>query len=71
MERFFKLFPSPQLLICLHHTFRLLRREITCEKMGFTSVKPAQCVEILQSIAFSKPEEEYNKNFNSAEEHEN
>ena len=51
-----------QLLICLYHTFRLLRREITCEKMGFASAKPAHCLERLQSIAFSKLEVENNKN---------
>ena len=30
--------------------------------MGITSVEPSHCLEILQSITFSKQEEEYSKN---------
>ena len=30
--------------------------------MGITSAKPAHCLEILKSIAFSKQKQEYNKN---------
>ena len=32
------------------------------KKIGITSADPAHCLEILQSIAFVKQEEEYNKN---------
>ena len=30
-------FPQAQLLICLYHTFRSFRREVTMDKMGITS----------------------------------
>lgn len=36
-------FPSANLLICLFHTFRSFRREITTERMGITSGQRVMC----------------------------
>ena len=36
-QAFTKCFPNASLLICLYHTLRTFRREITIEKMGITS----------------------------------
>ena len=55
-------FQSAHILICLYHMLKSLRREITCEKMRFTAAELAHCLKTLQSIVFSKPEEECNKN---------
>ena len=54
-----KSFPSAQLLICLYHTFRSFRREITMEKMGITSGQRNCCLDLLQSMAYATSEEKY------------
>ena len=63
-DTFFNCSPSVKLLICLYHTLRLLRREVTCKKMGITSAERIHCLEILQAIAYSNTEDEYNSNVN-------
>ena len=57
-------FPSAQLLICLFHTLRSLRREITQEKMGITAGKRIYCLEILQEMAYAKDTDEYMELYN-------
>jgi zinc finger SWIM domain-containing protein 3 len=52
-------FPSANLLICLFHTFRSFRREITAERMGITSGQRVMCLEILQQLAYSTSEIKY------------
>ena len=54
-----KSFPDSQLLICLFHTFRSFRREITTDKMGITSGQRSTCLEMLQQLAYSTSEEMY------------
>ena len=54
-------FPAASLSICLHHTLRSFRREITCEKMGITSAERLRVLEILSSLAHCKSEGEYEK----------
>ena len=54
-----KHFPSAQLLICLYHTFRNFRQEITMEKMGITSGQRSYCLDTLQSMAYATSEEKY------------
>ena len=54
--------PNATVLICLFHTLRSLRREITCEKMGITSGQRTFCLEIVQKMAYAHSEEEYTKN---------
>ena len=61
-EAFSNCFPDASLLICLYHTFRSFRREITCEKMGITSAERMRCLEIIQKIAYSKSSAEYEEN---------
>ena len=34
-----QVFPYSQLLICLFHTLKIFKREITCDKMGITSAE--------------------------------
>ena len=41
-------FTIASLLICLYHTLRTFRREVTCEKMGITSAQRLHTLEILQ-----------------------
>ena len=52
-------FPSADLVICLFHTFRSFRREITCEKMGITSGQRNMCLEFLQQMAYSTSIDKY------------
>ena len=52
-------FPTATLSICLYHTLRSFRREITCEKMGITSAERLRALEILSSLAHSKTSSEY------------
>ena len=60
-EAFSKCFANATLLICLYHTLRSFRREVTCEKMGITSAERLRCLEILQLRAYSKTPEDYTK----------
>lgn len=53
--------PEAGLLICLFHTMRSFRREVTTEKMGLTSDERQQVLELLQSIVYAKSEYEYSK----------
>lgn len=61
-EAFTSCFPDAQLLICMYHTLRSFRREVTCEKMGITSGERNRCLEIIQKIAYSFSETDYNNN---------
>ena len=60
-KAFSKSFANASLLICLYHTLRSFRREVTCEKMGITSAERLQFLEIIQLIAYSKTPEDYTK----------
>ena len=52
--------PQAMILICLFHTLRSFRREITCEKMGITSGQRNLCLELIQKMAYSMSETDYN-----------
>ena len=52
-------FPDALLLICLFHVSRTFRREITCEKLGITNAERLRCLEIINSLIYSRSEEEY------------
>ncbi len=54
-------FPQANLLICLFHTFRTFRREISVEKMGITSGQRNMCLELLQQMAYSPTEDKYHE----------
>ena len=51
--------PSADILICLFHTLRSFRREISMEKMGISAAERTVSLELLQKIAYSRSEEEY------------
>lgn len=53
--------PDAVILICLFHTLRSFRREISCEKMGITSGQRQLSLELVQKMAYSSTEEEYAK----------
>ena len=50
---------SAELLICLFHTFRSFRREMVIEKMGITPGQRTMCLELLQQMAYSMSEKNY------------
>lgn len=54
-------FPNAQMLICLYHTFRSFRREITTEKMGITSGQRSLYLELLQQMAYATNEDKYDE----------
>ena len=51
--------PQAGLLICLFHTMRSFKREITTEKMGISVDERLQVLEIIQSMAHATSEEVY------------
>ncbi|XP_019858006.1 PREDICTED: protein FAR1-RELATED SEQUENCE 4-like [Amphimedon queenslandica] len=52
-------FPSAQLLICLFHTLRTFRREVTLEKMGITPGQRNLYLDLMQQMAYAASEEKY------------
>lgn len=54
-----EVFPTTSVLICLFHTFRTFRREITCEKMGITSGQRTTCLDTIQQMAYCSSQEQY------------
>ena len=45
--------------ICLYHALRSFQRELTCGKMGITSVERLRCLDIIQQISYARTENEY------------
>ncbi len=56
-------FSNAHLLICLFHTMRSLKREISCEKLGITSGERNLALEIMQKLAYSASEEMYSQHY--------
>ncbi len=54
---------NAHLLICLFHTMRSFKREITCEKLGITSAERTLALEIIQKLAYSQSEDVYSKHY--------
>ena len=54
-------FPQAELLICLFHTFRSFRREISVDKMGISTGQRNMCLELLQRMAYSPTEDKYSE----------
>ena len=52
--------PNAAVLICLFHTLRSLRREITCDKMGISAGQRTLCLEMVQKMAYATSESQYN-----------
>ena len=53
--------PQSKLLICLFHTLRTMRREVSCEKLGISLGERSMCLEILVKMAYARSEEDYSK----------
>ena len=51
--------PNASIVICLFHTLRTFRREVTCEKLGITSGQRTLCLELLQKMAHAYSESQY------------
>ena len=51
--------PDAAVLICLFHTLRSLRRELTCEKMGITAGQRTACLEMVQKLAYASSAAKY------------
>ena len=51
--------PHAVLLICLFHTLRSMRREITAEKLGITAAQRLLSLEKLQKLAYASSDAEY------------
>lgn len=51
--------PNASVLICLFHTLRSFRREITCEKMGITGGQRTLCLDLVQKMAYASSEAQY------------
>jgi len=60
--------PQADILICLYHTLRTFRREITTDKMGISSGERNLCLEILQKMAYARNEEDYIRLYNQMKE---
>ena len=45
--------PQANLLICLFHTLRSFRREISCDKLGISQSKRIMCLELLSKMAYA------------------
>ena len=56
-------FSDATLLLCLFHTLRNFRREVTCDKMGIRPGERTHILELLQSIAYSFSEAQYNERY--------
>jgi len=52
-------FPQAALAICLFHTLRTMRREISCDKLGISQGERVMCLELFSKMAYSKSEEAY------------
>ena len=51
--------PNAYLLICLFHTLRSFRREITTEKMGITAAQRVTVLDLISKLAYAQSEESY------------
>ena len=49
-------FPQSKLLICLFHTLRTMKREISCEKLGISQGERSMCLEILLKMVYARDE---------------
>ena len=58
-----KTVPNAELQLCLFHVLRSFRRETTPEKLGIAQGEKLRALELLQSMAYSKSEEEYERTY--------
>ena len=53
--------PNAVVLICLFHTLRTFRREVSCEKLGISSGQRTMCLELLQKMVYAATDDEYTR----------
>ena len=56
-------FPDASLLICLFHSLRSMRREVTCDKLGLLPGERDHALEILTQLAYSSSAEQYDDHY--------
>ena len=56
------------LVICLFHTLRTMRREVSCEKLGISQSERVMSLEILSKMAYARSEEAYLQIYNELSE---
>lgn len=56
-------FPNADIQICLFHTLRTFRRELTTKKMSITQEQEARVKQIIQDLVYSKSENDYDNNY--------
>ena len=56
-------FPDASLIICLFHTLRSFKREITCEKLGISPGEREHALEILTKLTYSSSAAEYAQHY--------
>ena len=61
-------FPAANLVICLFHSQRSFRREVTTEKMGIRAEERNLCLEIFKKMTYARNEEEYQTLYHSLRE---
>ena len=54
-------FPNATVLICLFHTLRTFKREVTSEKMGITQGEVDSLFEKFQEMAYARSTDQYEK----------
>jgi len=59
-----KQLPQAGLVICLFHTLRTMRREISCEKLGISQSERVMSLELLSKMAYAPNEEAYLQIYN-------
>ena len=60
--------PSAALMICLFHTLRTFRREITVEKMNLNAAQRVTVLEIIAKLAYARDEDDYLKYYQQLKE---
>lgn len=60
--------PGAELMICLFHTLRTFRREITPEKVGITAAQKVMVLELITKLVYARDEDEYCKFYQQLKE---
>ena len=60
--------PQAALVICLLHTLRTMRREISCDKLRISQSERLMSLELLSKMAYARSEEAYLQIYNELTE---
>ena len=63
--------PNAALMICLFHTLRTFRHEITTEKMGISAAQRITALEIICKLLYTQNNEEYQKFYQLLKQNKN